>query len=223
MSRLPAFVLAPILVLQARGLRRSVPRLTAAEPRTGGSRASGAVRLLVLGDSTAVGTGVDQTADAVAGQVAKLIPDPVSWRVVGASGLTSRQVLEQHLDEAGARPADVVVLLVGWNDALQLRAAATFGRDTGALLDGLRTQHPDARIVLVAPPRFRDFAVLPQPLRAALGAHVSGLTRTAARIAGARGVALVPGFDGVHVAGDRFHPDATGYAELAARIVSALA
>lgn len=223
MSRVPAFLLAPIVLLQARGLRRSVPRLPAAAPRSGGSHAPDAVRLLVLGDSTAVGAGVEQMADAVAGQIARLIPSPVAWRVVGANGLTSQQVRASHLDEALEEPADDVVLMVGWNDALRLRSASDFAADTAALLDALRTRNPDARLVLVAPPRFRDFAVFPQPLRAALGAHITGLTRAAAQTASTHSAALVDGFDGVHVADDRFHPDATGYAGLAERIVAALA
>ncbi|MEO8262621.1 MAG: SGNH/GDSL hydrolase family protein [Pseudolysinimonas sp.] len=222
MTRLPAFLLAPIVLVQARALRRDVPRLPAAEPRSGGSRAAGATRLLVFGDSTAVGTGVEQMTDAVAGQIAKRIDDPVAWRVVGASGLTSQQVREQHLEAAVAEPFDVVVLLVGWNDALRLRSDRDFAGDLSALLDALYAASPAARQVLVLPPRFMDFAVLPQPLRHAVGAHVVGLTRVAVRIGSEHGATIVAGFDGVHVASDRFHPDATGYAEIAERVVSAL-
>jgi lysophospholipase L1-like esterase len=76
--------------------------------------------------------------------------------------------------------------------------------------------------VLVLPPRFMDFAVLPQPLRHAMGAHVVGLTRTAIRVADEHGTLLVPGFDGEHVAADGFHPDATGYARIADGVVAAL-
>jgi lysophospholipase L1-like esterase len=223
MTRLPAFLLAPVALVQGRRLQRSTPRLTPAVPRSGGSRAPDATRLLVLGDSTAVGTGVEQMADAVAGQVAKRIDEPVAWRVVGANGLTSGEVLEQKLAEALEEPADLIVLLVGWNDALQMRSATAFGRDLAALLDQLFARNPRARFVVVATPRFGDFAVYPQPLRAVLGAHVAGLTAVATRTAREHGAALVPGFDGVHVASDRFHPDATGYARLADAIVAALA
>ena len=222
MTRLPAVLLAPIVLAQGRSLRRSIPRMSPAEPRTGGSRDAGALRLLVLGDSSAVGTGVDQMTDALAGQIAKRLPEPVAWRVVGANGLRSDEVLAQQLAEAVARPADLIVLLVGWNDALQMRSAAAFGADLAALLDALRRQNPDARVALVAPPRFGQFAVYPQPLRAVLGAHVGGLTRIAQRVAAERGVALAPGFDGVNVASDRFHPDATGYGLLADAVLAAL-
>ena len=69
---------------------------------------------------------------------------------------------------------------------------------------------------------FSDFAVLPQPLRSALGAHARGLARVAARVAREHGALFVPGFDGRSVASDGFHPDAMGYAGLAERVATAL-
>jgi lysophospholipase L1-like esterase len=222
MTRLAAFLLAPIALPQARRLRRDTPRLPAAEPRSGGSTARGAVRLLVLGDSTAVGAGVEQMADAVAGQIARRIPDPVAWHVVGDNGLTSEQVRERCLHDATAEPFDIVVLLAGWNDALRLRSSRAFAADLGALLDALHVASPAARQVVVLPPRFMDFASLPQPLRHALGAHVVGLTTAAIRVAQEHGALLVEGFDGRTQASDRFHPDAGGYARIAENAVAAL-
>jgi lysophospholipase L1-like esterase len=217
MSRLPLFLLLPVVLAQGARLRRSTPRLSAATPREGGA---GATRLLVVGDSTAVGAGVTDMADAVAGRLGTRVP--AAWRVVGDNGLRSGELLEGYLAPAAERPADLIVVLVGWNDALQLRSARSFARATGALLDGLGAAHPAARIALVAPPRFGRFAVFPQPLRWALGAHAEGLTRVARHLADERGIPLVPGFDAVHVASDRFHPDAAGYAALAADVAAAL-
>jgi lysophospholipase L1-like esterase len=218
MSRLPAYLLAPVALPQGRRLQRDTPRMQPASPRSGGSKAAGATRLLVLGDSTAVGTGVEQMADAVAGQLARRLPQSVAWRAVGRNGATAADVHAEFLAEALAEPADIAVVLVGWNDALRLRPAAEFRENLAAVLDALHERNPDARIVLVAPPVFSRFASMPQPLRFALGAHASGLSRVAAKIAAERGVAFVPGFDGVHVASDGFHPDATGYGGIAERI-----
>jgi lysophospholipase L1-like esterase len=222
MSRLPAILLAPIALVQGRLLQRRTPRMPPAAPRTGGSHAPGAVRLLVLGDSTAVGTGVEQMAEAMAGQLARRLPESVAWRAVGENGATSAEVRERHLPEALIEPSDIAVVLVGWNDALQLRSASAFGEHLGAVVDALRERNPDAQLVVVGPPAFGRFVALPRPLRAALGSHARGLARVAARIARERRVSLVPGFDGVHVASDGFHPDATGYAGLAERVAAAL-
>ncbi len=222
MTRLPAYLLAPIALVQGRRLQRSTPRLKPATPRSGGSHAPGALRLLVLGDSTAVGTGVEQMADAVAGQLARRLPESVAWRAVGENGVTAAQVHERRLAEAVIDPADVAVVLVGWNDALQLRSAAEFRENLGAVLDALRTRNPDVRLVVVGPPAFSDFASLPQPLRFALGSHARGLARVSARLAAEHGAIPVPGFDGVNVSSDRFHPDATGYALIADAIAAEL-
>ena len=219
MSRLPAVLLAPIVLVQGSRLRKAIPRLAPASPREGGS---GTFRLLVLGDSSAVGTGVSDMGDAMAGQLARRLPEAVAWRVVGDNGLRSDEMLDRYLDQAREQPADLIVVLVGWNDCLQLRSTPAFAASTGALLDALRERNPSARLVLVATPQFGRFAVYPQPLRAVLGAHAAGLSRAAARVAGARGVPLVTGFDGVHVASDRFHPDAAGYAGLADAVVEVL-
>ena len=73
------------------------------------------------------------------------------------------------------------------------------------------------------PPEFARFAVLPDPLRWALGSHTRGLTRTSARVAREHGALTAAGFDGQAVAADGFHPNAAGYQRLAEGIATALA
>jgi len=223
MTRLAVYLLAPIVLVQGRMLQRRTPHMAPAVPRSGGSRAPSAERLLVLGDSTAVGTGVEQMADAIAGDLARQLPQSITWRVIGDNGLTSAEVRAGYLDAALAEPADIAVVLVGWNDALRLRPSAEFAENLGALLDALRVRNPGARLVTVAPPVFGRFASLPQPLRFALGSHARGLSRAAARVCAERGIPLAQGFDGVHVAADGFHPDATGYAGMADGVLPHLA
>jgi lysophospholipase L1-like esterase len=218
-TRALAVLLAPVVLVQAARLRRTTPLLAAPDgERVGGT---GDLRLVVVGDSTAVGTGTESLDDALPGRLGTLLG--ARWRAVGRNGATAADVLHDHIDEAAGGPADVAVLLVGWNDAMKLRSGRAFARDLGALIDRLRTASPDGRIVVVAPPVFAAFASLPQPLRRALGAHAAGLTRVAAGVAADRGVVLAPGFDGVSVSSDGFHPDRRGYESLAAAIAASLA
>ena len=249
MSRIPALLLAPIVLRQAARLRTDVPRLPeahgakdglvhgafatageAAEPRDAPARAlPHPLRLLVLGDSTAMGTGVGVLDDAIPGRLARLLAGTragergVAWRAVGRSGATSAQVLEGFATSAVAVHFDVAVVLVGWNDALRLRSPGEFARSLGALLDRLHAGSPDARLLVVAPPEFARFTAVPNPLRWALGLHARGLTRTSARVAHTRGALTAPGFDGQAVASDGFHPNATGYQRIAEGIAAALA
>ncbi len=218
MTRAYAVLLAPVVFVQAAGLRRAPLLPEPPGDRTGGK---GTLRLVVVGDSTAVGTGAKTVEDAIPGRLGKLLG--ARWRAVGRSGATSAEVLRDYADDAAGGPADVAVILVGWNDALQLRSGAAFGRDLGALVDRLRAASPDGQVVVVGPPAFADFAILPQPLRMALSAHARSLTEVAERVADEHGARFAPGFDGKSVASDGFHPDGAGYAGMAAAIDRALA
>jgi lysophospholipase L1-like esterase len=217
-SRALAVLLGPVILAQASRLRRATPVLPApAGERTGGK---GKLRLVVVGDSTAVGTGADSLDDALPGQLGKLLGG--RWRAVGRNGATAADVLRDHIAEAAGGPADVAVLLVGWNDAMKLRSPRGFARDLALLVDKLVAASPKGRVVVVGPPAFADFAVLPHPLRGVLGGHAAELGRVAARIADERGVDFAPGFDGRSVASDRFHPDRAGYRTMAAGVAAAL-
>jgi lysophospholipase L1-like esterase len=213
MSRALAFLLSPVILLQARGLRRRTPGLD--DPPGDRDGGSGARRLLVVGDSTAVGMGVVSLEEALPARLAARLQ--ARWTVVGRSGWTAPEVLRDFGDAAAA-PADVLVLLVGWNDAMQVRPGAAFERALTTLVASAGAE----RVVVVAPPAFGRYPVLPQPLRSALGAITAGLTRRAGRVAVAHGAVLVPGFDGARVARDGFHPDAAGYDAMAATIAWAL-
>jgi lysophospholipase L1-like esterase len=218
-TRALAVLLAPIVLAQGARLRRTTPLI----PAPGGERVGGKgkLRLVVVGDSTAVGTGAETLHDALPGRLGELLG--ARWRAVGRNGATAADVLRDHIGEAAGGPADVAVLMVGWNDALTLRSGRAFARDLGALIDRLVAASPAGRVVVVGSPAFGDFATLPRPLRQALGAHAAGLTRVAARVAADRGVVFAPGFDGRSAASDGFHPDRAGYEAIAAGIAEALA
>jgi lysophospholipase L1-like esterase len=218
-TRAFAVLLAPIVLAQAARLRRTTPLTPAPDgDRVGGK---GKLRLVVVGDSTAVGTGAQTLHDALPGRLGELLG--ARWRAVGRNGATAADVLRDHIGEAAGGPADVAVLMVGWNDAMKLRSGRAFARDLGALIDRLVAASPTGRVVVVGPPVFRDFAALPQPLRHALGAHAAGLTRVAAQVAGDRDVLFAPGFDGRSVSSDGFHPDRAGYEAIATGIAEVIA
>jgi lysophospholipase L1-like esterase len=233
-SRLPALLVAPVAVGQGRALQRDTPRLPEAHgPRDGliggaGSRTAKPLRVLVVGDSTAMGTGVAKLEDGLPGQLGRLLATGptaeggVAWRAVGRNGATAAEVLREFATAAVAAHFDLAVVMVGWNDTLRLRGGGEFSRALGTLLERLNAASPDARLVVVAPPEFGGFASLPNPLRWALGRQVRGLTRRAQRVARAHAAVIAPGFDGRSVASDQFHPDAAGYRALAEGIAAAL-
>jgi lysophospholipase L1-like esterase len=212
-SRAAAFLLSPVVVPQALRLLRTTPPLTDPPGDRRGGVGDGLVR--VVGDSTAVGAGVDALDDALPARLAERLR--MRWELAGRSGWTAPQVRRDYAAEASA-PADVLVLMVGWNDALRLRSPRAFAEALDALL-GAATA---STAVVVGPPAFEDYTAIPQPSRAAFGASADGIRRRSAAIAHAHGAVWVPGFDGAHVARDRFHPDAAGYDAMAEVIAQAL-
>jgi lysophospholipase L1-like esterase len=224
LSRVVAIPLAPILFVQGRRLRRTIPRLPdAALPWTGELAGPSPLRLLVLGDSTAAGVGSSTQADALPGRLARELRTRLgrgtNWTAIGRNGATARDVVTDHLEEAASRPFDVVFLSIGANDALGLRSRSAFSRDVRQIVDTLRAAHADALILVSLMPRFDRFASLQQPVKWNLALHAASLD------AGAR--AAVSGMDRVFAipkpppytptfwASDGFHPGPDGYREWA--------
>lgn len=219
-SRLVALALAPVLLLQARRLRRAIPRLAdAALPWSGHIAGDNPVRILVLGDSTAAGVGAATQDDALPGNLARAIRDHWSrgstWNAIGANGATARDIVDTYLDIASEGEYDLVFLSIGANDALTLRSRGAFRRDVQTILRRLRSVSPTAVILMSSLPAFFRFEALRNPLRWALYLHSTSLEDTArAVVADEPGVLMSPppppytqGF----FASDRFHPSASGY------------
>ncbi|MBI5162182.1 MAG: hypothetical protein HY996_12340 [Micrococcales bacterium] len=236
MSRLPAILLGPVVLAQANALRRATPLLDP-PPQPWGGVAGGrpegtgaAQRILVIGDSTAIGTGVGAASESlgarVAARLSALDGSAVVWHATGHNGDTAAEVRRDFLpgvlrDLGGTdAPAGTAIVLVGWNDAMHLRSGRAFAADLTVLVRSLGAR---SRVLVVAAPHFERLAVLRQPLRLALGSAAAGLRREALAVCRREGATLVPGFDGASTASDGFHPDAAGYDRMAAAVVTALA
>src|SRR4051812_8842369 len=166
-SRVIAALQAPVVVPQARRLRRSTPHLPdAALPWRGELAGPAPLRLLVLGDSTAAGGGVETQLDGLPGRLAITLHDRlgrgVRWRAVGKNGATTRDLLEGFVDEAFAEPFDLMFLSIGANDALGVRSAAAYARDLRRILNLAALAQPDALVLVSSMPVFGRFALLPE-------------------------------------------------------------
>jgi lysophospholipase L1-like esterase len=147
----------------ARSRRYAQPELGLALRATLGHAAASPLHLVLLGDSSALGVGVDRVLDTVGGQLATLlstgtldISDAVSRRpgTGGRPSLTAaRRVELSSVGVAGSRSADlgtqvsrallggrpdVAVVLVGANDATGLRRPGEAAAHLGAAVRRLR-------------------------------------------------------------------------------------
>lgn len=239
LARPLALAAAPVLLPQAWWTRRTTPRLPEAPgPRAGhvgdsraghaGDAVAGPVlSLAVIGESTAVGVGVNAQEDALAAHLARLLADggPVAWRAVGRSGHRVARTLRETVPllDPGL---DVVVVATGVNDVMALTSLRRWRAGVTAMVDALGPRvNAGGWIVLSGLPPLRRFPALPQPARALAGRHADALDDVLAAIAAPPRVLHVPishlAGPG-HIAGDGFHPSVAGYAAWAATIAAAL-
>ena len=175
-------------------------------------------RVLALGDSYTIGTGVDEDERWVSTLVDRLrrdgetVTDPV---VIAENGWTT-----DDLDEAIGRrdpegPFDLVTLMIGANNCFQGEPSAVFEPKFRALLDRALgfAAAPDSVVVLTVP----DYTLTPVGQANDPDAHAARLERyneiirEAAAAAGTRLVDVVPLSKRVAeneslVAGDDLHP-----------------
>jgi lysophospholipase L1-like esterase len=180
------------------------------------------VVLTVLGDSTAAGVGVDDQRDSVAGLVAVRLAQRSRVTVVGngVSGARAADLPAQVDDLLGntALP-DVVLILIGPNDATHLTRLGPIREDVGDAVRRLREAH--IAVVVGSCADMGSATAFPRPLReisAWRGRAVGRAARQAAREAGAAvvdiGAETGPAFrrdPDRYLSEDGFHPSAAGY------------
>jgi lysophospholipase L1-like esterase len=220
LSRQVALLLSPALLVQARTMRRVIPRL----PDAGGDWHGGIdgpdpLRILVLGDSTAAGVGAETQDDALPGNLARTLHEHwgrgSTWNAIGENGATARDIIERFLAGATRERYDLVFLSIGANDALHIRSRGAFARDVRTILRALRSVSPDALILVSSLPAFFRFRSLPNPLRWVLYLHSSSLEAAARRVVANEPAVIMspppPPYTDGFFASDEFHPSATGY------------
>ncbi|MFN3210987.1 MAG: SGNH/GDSL hydrolase family protein [Roseovarius sp.] len=221
-----AALLSPVLVPQAAWVVLRAARLPeAAGPRAGAAGQGAALRLLILGDSSAAGVGVETQDDALAGRlVAHLAPHfRVHWRLAARGGATTTTALAD-LAQMPRAHYDVAVIALGVNDAKNGLRRARWRRNYSDLVSLLKTRFGVSRIVASGVPPLGMFPLLPRPLRGLLGARASKLDADLrALVAATPAMRYVPmdfPADPALMAADGFHPAAALCDSWAARIAN---
>ena len=174
--------LLPVLLSQGRRVRDNALRLPEAAGARQGVVGEGrvALRVLIVGDSSAAGVGVGTQDEAFAGQLAQSLAErtgaAVGWQLVATSGHTAGDAA-RALAGATLRTADLLVTALGVNDVLDQTKPARFL----AALDEIHalavTRAQVTHTWHCGLPPLGTFALLPQPLRWILGrdaAHLDG-------------------------------------------------
>lgn len=188
------------------------------------------IRLVVVGESTALGIGCTRPEEIFAAQLAQQLADrehrPVAWRTVAAAGATVDYCTTHLLDRLARTPVDVVVVALGVNDLIRGARPAAFARDVEALATRIASLAPGAQVVLSGLPDPTRMPLLPRPLSSVLAIRAHALDKRLADAAHRHRLAHVPirhlaiGPD--DLASDGFHPGPTACRTWAAELLPAI-
>lgn len=220
-------------VAQGLWLRRQLRPLPAPVGRPSGTLGQGGcdIRLLVVGESSAVGVGVRSYDETLAAHIAAIYSERagcvVHWSAIGKSGATVDELLALLARQPpGSLKADIVVMAIGVNDVLRFRSPVHWRRSLRSLMDLLRVS-TGCQLMLLSPiPPLWKFAVLPVPLRYLIGAQAM-LLDFCSQIVVARDSRVrhlrIPLLDQTSMlCEDRFHPSSSGYREWARYVAQAM-
>ncbi len=224
----------PVYVWQGLGVRRATHRMTP-PAHDGELRFEGEgvpLKLLILGDSSAAGVGVEEIGLSFAGQLPRLLAQqtgrPVSARIAGMNSAVSAQIRDHVVPHIEPRDFDYVMLNIGTNDAKNFHTLRRFKRDFGTLIYALRARFPAATIIWAGVLDMQDVPALPSPLNRILGIRSRLIDHRGKELCRERG-ALAPESDWRMVrenfSTDGFHASEAGYlewAEKAADYIAAL-
>lgn len=211
--------------IAAHSRRYAKPTMGLALRTSMGPSSAPTLRLVLLGDSAALGVGVDWLADTVGGQLARLLAEGggagarhVLLSSVGVSGSRSTDLATQVARALlGDRP-DVAVVLIGANDATGLRSPVDAAAHLGAAVRRLR--EAGVQVVVGTCPDLGAARSIAVPLRQVtgwLGRRIARAQRDAVAEAGGAVVDLAGETGAVFRADagtlcyDGFHPSADGY------------
>jgi lysophospholipase L1-like esterase len=223
--------LGPILLPQARHVRRTALRLPEAPGARSGLVGEGAplLRVLVVGDSSAAGVGVADQAQALALPLAhrlhETIHAPVGWQLVARSGVDTREALAL-VAASELAPADVLVTVLGVNDATGQTTPSDYLKRMTSLVAAVRERTGARWTVCCGLPPMRLLTAMPHPLRWYLGRCSDVLDGALQHWAAQQGhgfLSLRFTADPAFLADDGFHPAPALYPHWAARLADLIA
>lgn len=153
--------LLPLMYLQAKRIKKSVPVLPEATGPTGKTGSGKPLHLLAIGESTIAGVGVATHEEGFTGTLATVLAEQlgreVHWRVYARSGYTARRKTHKLLPKITETSADLIVVGTGGNDAFTLNTPDKFRAHVSELIVAVRKKFPDTPIVFANMPPIREF------------------------------------------------------------------
>ncbi|KZL18902.1 hypothetical protein PsAD2_02418 [Pseudovibrio axinellae] len=210
------WALLPVYIVEGLRARANSLRLSPAPgPQFGKVAGQGQqISLLVVGDSSVAGVGLEHTSHGLTYKMAKKIAEatgqPVKWRAAGNNSATSSQICDVVVPNLPRADYTHIYISIGFNDLKNFRSGKAWKKGFGELIYALRTKYPHARLYwskLMSP---MNVPALSWALGAVLEPRRQMINRVATQLCeerGATAISVTPGItaegfceDGIHAA-----------------------
>lgn len=158
-----ALPLLPFLYVQGRKVKNSIPNLPEAMGPSGisGLDTHSKLKVLVMGESTMAGVGVNTHREGFAGTLADQLAESfnfyVQWKVQAKSGITASRVSKELLFYLDENDWDLVVIGIGGNDAFKLNNPIRWKQQVRSLIQDLKDKFGHVPVVFTNMPPIKEF------------------------------------------------------------------
>ncbi len=164
-----------MLYLHGRKVKNTIPDLPEAIDPVGvsGLSTNRKLRVLVLGESTMAGVGVETHKEGFAGTLANELAANmnlgVQWKVQAKSGITMARISSELLSDLDEYDWDLVVVGIGGNDAFKLNNPWRWKAQARFLIHELKLKFDDTPVVFTNMPPIREFPAFTPLMKWAIG------------------------------------------------------
>jgi lysophospholipase L1-like esterase len=221
----------PIYALQGTWVRSTTMRMDPAVcPLTGTPGAVSVnlpgrgeeIRMLIIGDSSAGGVGVDSMHDSLGYHLLHILNEktgrPVKGSALGFNSAVAEELRDEVVGNLEHKDWTHVVISVGINDAKNFHSVRRWTKGFGRLIFALRARFPEARIIWPEILAVKDMPRLPSPLRDIMELRAQLLNKRGRCLCADRGAYALPRI--MHggpecYSLDGFHANSHGYRHFA--------
>lgn len=131
------------------------------------------LNILLIGDSSAAGVGVDTIEQSLGGHFCKLLNEKtnrsVNIRIAGNNSATAGALRDFVVPHIPYDTYDYILLNVGTNDSKNFHTGRRFCKEFGTLIYALKAKWPQAQIIWSGIINLEELEMLPKPLNKILG------------------------------------------------------
>ncbi len=167
MEKMIKIILGPLLLVQGLYVRRFIPRLPEPAGAREGEEGTGKIlRLLIAGDSAAVGVGVSNQEEALAHRIVGNLEKnyTVQWKLIAKTGAQTANTIN-YLEKQSPETFDIALISLGVNDITSGTDPEEWIKMMDNLKELLKNRYRVRHIICSVLPPMRLFPSLPQPLR----------------------------------------------------------